>query len=218
MRVFSNSAMSVDGKLATVAHEHIQVGSAEDRRMMHVIRAQADAVVVGGQTFRNWPWPLVEDPARLHPDERRPPRDRPMINAVLTRRGVLSADAGRFPDPRVELHVFGGPELDGPAHAARFGARAHTLAEPGVGAVLDRLAEMGCKSVLVEGGGDLIFAVLRTGRLTDLFVTVAPKLIGGAAAPTVLDGPGLRADEIVDLRLTSLRRVDDELFLHYSVG
>ena len=217
MRVFSNSAMSVDGKLGTVAHDHVAIGSAEDRRFMSVLRAQADAVLVGGKTFRNWPLPLVEADGALRAED--PPADRrgPIINAVLTRSGVAQVSARRWPDPRVRLVVFGPPTLDAVAHQRALGAEVRTHDQPDVAWVLDQLEAMGCRSVLVEGGGDLIFAVLAAGRLTELFVTVAPKLIGGATAPTPLDGDGLCAEDIVNLRLSGLRRVDDELFLHYTL-
>jgi len=219
MRVFSNSAMSADGKLGTFAHDHVAIGSAEDRRRMQVLRAQADAVLVGGKTFRNWPLPLVEDPGALRPEEERGPRSRPMINAVITRRGLLDARErpGRWPDPRVELLVFTGPGVDAGAHRDRFGAELFALDDLTVDAVLRELKRRGCRSVLVEGGGDLIFAVLSAGWLDELFITLCPMLIGGASAPTPLDGPGLRADALVDLRLVDVERVDEELFLHYEV-
>lgn len=222
VRVFSNSAMSADGKIATVAHEHVAIGSAEDRRFMSVLRARADAVLVGGQTFRNWPLPLVEDPGSL--GDAPLPRPRPIVNAVLTRSGVVGAARGparradRWPDPRVRLLVFGPPGLDVQAHEQALGAEVRTRAEPDVAWVLDELGAMGCRSILVEGGGDLIFAILRAGRLHELYLTISPKLIGGALAPTPLDGEGLAAGEIVNLRLLDLRRVDDELFLHYEVA
>lgn len=213
MRVLSNTAMSADGKIGTVAHDHLAVGSAEDRRQMGVLRAQADAVLVGGQTFRSWPLPLVEDPA-IHGA-----RPRPMINAVLSRHGIAQARLrpGRWPDPRVRLVVFGPPELDPVAHQRALGAEVRTRPDPDVAWVLDELQAMGCERVLVEGGGDLIFRCLRAGRLDELYLTVAPKLIGGARAPTPVDGEGFSATTIPELRLLDLHRVDDELFLHYEV-
>lgn len=219
MRVFSNHAMSADGKIGTAAHDLVPVGSREDRRMMQVIRARADAVVVGGRTFRNWGLPLIEDPLDLGPDEQPIERAGPMVNAVLSRSGVLDARhfPGRWPTDRVRLVLFGAPGIDAEAHAERFGAEVRTRPEPDVLWVLDELQAMGCRSVLIEGGGDLMFQVLAAGRLDELYLTVAPKLIGGAAAPTPVDGAGLALSEIVDLRLLDLRRVDDELFLHYEV-
>lgn len=215
MRVFSNTAMSADGKIGTFRHDHIAVGSAEDRRVMSELRAQADVVLVGGKTFRNWPLPMIERTDHLPwPRE----RTRPLLNAVLTRRGVLAADPARWPDPRVQLLVFGGPELDGPAHERHLGAEVECTGSPGVGWVLDRLEARGCRSVLIEGGGDLIFRCLAADRLDELFITVCPLIIGGAQAPTPADGPGFDAAHLRGLRLRGARHHGDEVFLHYSVG
>ena len=215
MRVFSNTAMSADGKIGTRLHDHIAVGSAEDRRVMSELRAQADAVLVGGKTFRNWPLPMVERDEHL---PWRCARDRPIVNAVLTRRGLLSAPSDRWPDPRVDLWVLGPDGLDVDGHEQRFGARVETTSEPEVQWALARLEALGCRSVLIEGGGDLIFRCLAEGVLDELYLTVCPLIIGGAAAPTPADGRGFDAAELRRLRLLEARHHGDEVFLHYRVG
>ena len=212
MRVFSNTATSLDGRIGTVLHDHVAIGSVEDRRMMSVLRAQADAVLVGGRTFRNWPLPLVPDAAVVPPERWFHPRP---VTAVLTRAGVLDARSDRWPDPRSSLLVLGGPALDAPAHAARFGAEVETTDAPDIGWALDRLAARGCKSVLIEAGGDLIFQAIAQDRLTEVFLTLCPWVIGGVGAPSLADGAGFRADTMRRFCLVSFRREQDELFLHY---
>lgn len=216
MRVFSNTAMSLDGKIGSFRHDHVRLGSAEDLRWMSRARAMADAVLVGGATFRNWPLPLVEDAA---PDA--PQRDRPIVNAVLTRRGLLSPSGGalrsRWPDPRVSLLVLGSDGLDVAAHQAAYGAEVETVAEPTVQWALARLAARGCRSVLVEGGGDLIFQLLDADLLREMYVTLCPWVIGGAAAPSPVDGRGFLAHEMRRLVLREVRQVEQELYLHYEI-
>ena len=120
MRVVANCAISLDGRLTSAQNERSMLGSAEDRRRMAVLRAQADAVLVGGATFRTWRVPLVEQSAWL--GEPVAPRNRPLINAVLTRQGLLGFPWKRFPDPRVSVQVYG-PEAIGarPRGSARCG-------------------------------------------------------------------------------------------------
>ncbi len=208
MRVFSNTAISLDGRIGTTARDHVQVGSDEDRQRMSHLRAQADAVLVGGQTFRSWPHPMVENLE----DSR--PRSQPLINAVLTRKGlgVHCADEWR----QVELLVLAGQQAgldglaDGPATILRH-------SDPSPIWALDVLEDRGCSAVLVEGGGDLIFQLLAADRLDELYVTVCPKLIGGTGAPSLVDGLGFDAGAIRDLDLQGLERAGSELFLHYRV-
>ena len=92
--IFSNSAISLDGKLASAALERKALGSPEDRRRMVRLRDEADAILVGGQTFRTWGMPLVG----TLPHRR-------WINAVWTRQGPPTLGR-RWPHPQVELRVY----------------------------------------------------------------------------------------------------------------
>ena len=213
--VFSNTAISVDGKISTAARDRLSFGSAEDKRRMSALRARADAVLVGGNTMRTWGLPLVEDHARL---DAPPARTRPLINAVLTRKGLGAMSARRFPDPRVELLVLSGEDIDRRAHAERLGATVLTTATPSVGWAIDALAARGCRSVLVEGGGDLLAQLLAADLLDELHVTLCPLVVGGRGAPTAVDGAGFPAEALPRLRLRSCEPVGDELYLRYALS
>jgi riboflavin-specific deaminase-like protein len=208
MRVFSNTAVSLDGRIGTVDGAPVNVGSDEDRRRMGILRAKVDAVLVGGATFRMGPAPIIE-PVGLSQHGVR----RPLINAVLTRLGIASHLSGPWTEPRVALHVFGPTTLDAVAHQA-VGAEVHHADNPA--AVLDQLEAMGCRSVLVEGGGDLIFQIVAAGRLDTIHMTLAPRIIGGRGAPSLADGLGFTSDQIQAFRLADLEVVGDEIFLRYD--
>lgn len=221
VRVFSNTAMSADGKIATALRERVAFGSPEDRRRMAALRAEADAVLVGGETFRRWGLPLHEGPEDR---AERGPRSRRLINAVLTRRGVVPEDGAarerlgrRWADPQVELIILGPPTLDAEAHQSCLGAALRTAPDPSPVWALDLLAAEGCTSVLVEGGGDLLFPLVAAGRLHHLYLTLCPLLVGGVRAPTPLGGEGFAADQARRLVLCAADRVGDELFLRYEL-
>ena len=65
-------------------------------------------------------------------------------------------------------------------------------------AAMAKLADLGLRRVLVEGGGSLNFELLRLGLVDELSVFIAPLIFGGAASPTLADGAG-------DLRLNLKR-------------
>lgn len=207
MRVVSNTAVSLDGRIGTKGEHSFNVASDEDRRRMGLLRAKADAVLVGGRTFRVGPQLIVE-PAEL----RRKGVRRPLINAVLTRIGVASFIGDEWQGANAVLHVFG-PNLDQEAHRSR-GATVHTVAEPIE--VLDALEAMGCQLVLVEGGGDLIFQLVAKDRIDSLYLTLAPRIIGGVGAPSLADGEGFTPQTIRNFRLVDMEQVGDELFLQYD--
>jgi riboflavin biosynthesis pyrimidine reductase len=85
------------------------------------------------------------------------------------------------------------------------------------GELLQRLGERGADRVLVEGGGETNAAFVAAGLVDEVYVTIAPALLGGSGAPTPVDGDGFGLGEKRRLHLLSVNRVDDELFCHYVV-
>jgi riboflavin biosynthesis pyrimidine reductase len=217
MHVFTNTAMSADGKIGTWRFDHVAIGSVTDRRFMSVLRARADAVVVGGRTFRNWPLPLVPDEDAIaalrrdgFPDTDHPPlAGRTWWNVVVTRTLDVPR-AGRFyEDPRVRplfLSSTAG-EVEGEIE----------VGDVTIPWILERLEARGVRSVLVEAGGDLLFQFFDAGAVDSMYVTVCPLLVGGRDAPTPLDGQGFTAEQVRKLRLGACHRWGEELFCRYDV-
>jgi diaminohydroxyphosphoribosylaminopyrimidine deaminase/5-amino-6-(5-phosphoribosylamino)uracil reductase len=66
-----------------------------------------------------------------------------------------------------------------------------------------RLAALDVTAVLVEGGGTLGWGFVAAGLVDRVVTFVAPRLLGGAGAPTPVEGTGLplgRALQRVNLR------------------
>jgi riboflavin biosynthesis pyrimidine reductase len=79
-------------------------------------------------------------------------------------------------------------------------------------ALLGSLREEGVRALLCEGGPTLHGALQAAGLVDELFLTVAPKLVGGKA-PRILEGEALPAT--ADLDLAWLLEHDGELFSRY---
>jgi riboflavin biosynthesis pyrimidine reductase len=62
---------------------------------------------------------------------------------------------------------------------------------------------------MVEGGGTLIAEFIRLGLADELQVYIAPKLFGGATAPTLVDGNGWPESEAKRLKLVDARVLDE---------
>jgi len=207
-RVLCNMAASIDGKIAPTRRDgpFAMSRGLEDGRRMRALRSRSDAVVIGATNLR------VDDPDLM------PSR----LRVVVTR-------SGDRVDPGAKMF---GPALGGEAivaHASTMpeGTRAllrphATLLELGASEVdLGRLVawlgtERGCRVVLCEGGGVLNAALLSARALDELHVTVVPRLLGGALAPTIVEGPGGPPDTFPDAELAAVERIGDELFLSYT--
>lgn len=209
MKVVSNTACSIDGRINTRERRFTMLGSAADHRRMSRLRAQADAVLVGGATFRNWPHPALPDPPDLPAlGERRP------YTVVVSRTLDVPVTAAFLAEPRFRplfLTTTRAPRESFPAECEAFDGD-----DVPVPWILERLAARGVQRLLVEAGGDLLFQFLAAGALDEMHVTLLPLAIGGDA-PTLVGGPGFDLATMKRLALLDCEREGDELFLHYAV-
>jgi riboflavin biosynthesis pyrimidine reductase len=204
MRVVSNSAISLDGRLNTREGRFTLLGSAHDHARMEQLRDQADAVLVGGGTFRNWP----------HPSLPGTPRATPIWNVVVTRTLNIPLNPDFLTEPRIRplfLTCAAAVPPDFPAEV-----EAHPGDDLPVPWIIDTLRRRGVENLLVEAGGDLIFQFLAADALDELNVTLCPLVIGGDT-PSLAGGPGFTHEGMRRLQLLAAEQVGDELFLRYAV-
>jgi len=203
-------AMSLDGKIATRTGESRWITGAKARVEAHRMRRDADAVLVGVGTV------IADDPAltvrhvRAHrrplcvvadSKARTPPGakvcagERPPLIAVTMEAAPQDVQALR--EAGAEVLTF--PDRDGKVDLA---------------ALLQELGEREVASVLVEGGGELIASFIERDLADKLVVFIAPKIIGGAEAPTAVEGTGIAAiEQAWPLRDVRCRRVGDDLMI-----
>lgn len=209
MRVISNTAISLDGRINTRDDLPPALGTPHDLGRMRLLRGQADAVLLGGATFRHWPIASLPDPEVLAG------RSEPYWNVIVTRSGriqprdsflaerrmrpLLLTVAGHEPAPfPVETEVYPGADVPVPW-------------------ILETLARRGVKTLLVEAGGDLLFQFLAADAIDEVYVTLCPLVIGGAQTASLADGAGFTLQQMRRLRLNRVEQVGDELYLHYLV-
>ncbi len=203
MKVILNVAMTIDGKIDSVARQGASISSDDDWERVDRLRAAQDAIIVGGRT-------LLDDDPRL-----------------LVKSATLRAErvaAGFSPDP-VKVGIISEATLSvnsrfmtvGAAPIVIFtsqrtsetqlttlrdeGAQVYVLGETRVNlaTALKTLAEQGIENVMVEGGGSLNAALLAKGLINEVQVYIAPLIFGGATAPTLADGEGILAGIKLDL-------------------
>ena len=212
MKVVSNTAISLDGRINTRERRFAFFGSERDHARMSRLRAEADAVLVGGATFRNWPHRGAarrgrsRSAARPAVERGRQPLARPAARRRLLRRAGDPAAAAR-PAPRRS------PGAPCPRRRGRrlAGRRRRTCRSPGS---LEQLARRGVEHLLVEAGGDLLFQFIAADAIDEMYLTLCPLVVGGDA-PSLADGAGFDLAELRRLRLVAAEPVGDEVFLHY---
>ena len=86
-------------------------------------------------------------------------------------------------------------------------------------AMLESLLGLGIRKAMLEGGGTIIAEFFRLDLVDELMVYIAPRIFGGASAPTLADGLGFLPEQVPLLRLEAAEEFDDDggVFLHYLV-
>jgi 2,5-diamino-6-(ribosylamino)-4(3H)-pyrimidinone 5'-phosphate reductase len=214
-----NMVSTLDGR-AAVAGRAAGIGTPTDRLLMRQLRAQADAVMVGAGTLRAEALTPTVPESYTAARRARGQTSQPL--------GVLVSNSGRLPLARryFERIDFGrvlitsaaGAAAVEPAIAANL--RLIVAGETAVDlptALATLRAELGVRWLLCEGGPTLNHGLLSAGLVDELFVTLAPKLVGGGG-PTIVEGEAFSPDTPGGLRLLALHADGDELYLRYRIG
>jgi diaminohydroxyphosphoribosylaminopyrimidine deaminase/5-amino-6-(5-phosphoribosylamino)uracil reductase len=167
------AAMTLDGKLATVARESQWITSEAAREKSLALREEHDAIVVGGGTVR-------ADNPRL--------TRRLGLSQTQWTRVVLDGD-GDVP-PHSQLLTDGGRTILFTSNpAAHSGPEIVPIeGRPDLAQVFAELHTRGIRSVLVEGGAIVHAEVIRQGLWQKMVLFVAPMIVGGGEAPSIFSG------------------------------
>jgi len=219
--VYINMAMTVDGKITSAQREYPRFTSDLDRTTMDRLRAEADAIVVGAGTLRADDPPLHVRDSGMRAYRESLGKSGEPLRVVVTASGAIDRSSRFFSDEAGGARIVATVEtVDAELLAAlRERAEVWQLGREDVDLrrLLDRLADRGVRRVLLEGGGELNWRFVRDGLADELYVTIAPALLGGREAPTLLEGGGFPMAAQQKLRLLELRREGDEIYCRYAL-
>lgn len=215
--VMINMVATADGR-ATLAGRAGPIGNQADRELFHQLRTRADAVMAGAGTVRAEHYGrLVRDPALREQRARDGLAPDPLAVVVSGRLDLPAAAVPLLRDADSTVVVLTASPGELPAAAARVEyVRAGTAAVDLRAALRELRTRFGIRSILCEGGPTLNAALLADGLVDELFLSVAPKLVGGPAPLTIVEGgPDLAP---ADMELVSLLESEGHLFARYRLA
>jgi 2,5-diamino-6-(ribosylamino)-4(3H)-pyrimidinone 5'-phosphate reductase len=205
------AAMTLDGKIATRSGDS-RISSSFDLEKLHRLRSRTDAVMVGrGTQLSDNPRLTVRrisgrNPVRIVVDSlaRTSPNSR-----ILSRGGgrTIIAASKRAPEARVNRLRSKGAKI------IRCGNQHVDLRK-----LLTILHSLGIRDLLLEGGGKLNWSMLTEKLVDEIQVTIAPRVVGGEKATTLVEGFGVgRMSHAIRLSKLKVTRNGNELVLSYRV-
>ena len=214
MRIIGCLATTLDGKIASAHNLRARFGSPADLAHLLTVRNQADAILCGGETFRQHMGIRMGNA-----------QDRPPMQVILTRQFNLPPDAGLFTKstqytPAIPILIVS-PEPAPSSIRERYPAHVEWLStgeQNPVPLILKFLAQKEISTVTVEGGGHIINLFLQAQALNEFYLTLCPLLLGGQNDPTLVTGPGFSVAEAPRTEVLSAEWKGQELYLHLKIN
>lgn len=201
------SAISLDGKTATVTGESKWITGEEARNDVHQYRHQHDAILVGVNTLIKDNPTLTtrlasggKNPVRIILDTHlRTPKNANVIIDHLARTWIITAETtnsnlvSEYRELGIEIIKLSGEHIS-------------------IHEMLKVIAEKGITSLFVEGGSEVHGSFLKEHAFQQVITYIAPKLIGGKQAPTSFGGEGIeKMTEIMSLKIKEVAMVGDDI-------
>lgn len=213
MRIIACFAATLDGKIGSAHNLRDRVGTRADLEHLLNVRNQADAVLCGGETFRQSSGIRKGSQQDVAP-----------LQVILTRRFDLPPEASLFKksalsDPPVPILIVS-PQPAPESIKSQYPPHVEWLcAGEGnpVPVVLETLGTKGIQTLMMEGGGHIMNLFLQERAVQELYLTVCPLLLGGQNDPALVSGPGFRVAEAPRTEVLKADWQGQELYLHLKI-
>jgi diaminohydroxyphosphoribosylaminopyrimidine deaminase/5-amino-6-(5-phosphoribosylamino)uracil reductase len=202
-------AMTLDGKIATATGHSAWVTGEAARTYVHHLRAQCGAVIVGTNTVRR------DDPQLTSHQVGDASIPNPM-RVIMSRSLQLPRVAQLWQTDVAPTLVFTEQDPNHEIVQCLTDNQVEVLHLPSVTpqTVLDVLFERGLMTVLWECGGTLSAQAIAAGCVQKVLAFVAPKIVGGQAAPSPIGDLGLsQMTEALTLERITLKAIDRDFLI-----
>lgn len=233
MKIILNAATSIDGKIATVNGD-TKISSVLDLKRVHGLRRETDVILVGISTVINDD-PLLtirygmnkkgtKNPIRIIIDSKaRIPLHSKIVktaNQIETRLVVTSKapskNLKKLEERGLKIIVLDqGTKED---RENRENKRKDNREKVDLKKLFNQLEKEGISNVLVEGGGEINWSIIKDNLFDEMIITISPLIIGGKKAISLVGGEGYKTiNESVKIKLSRIQKKSNgEIILYYK--
>lgn len=219
--VYLCTGMSLDGKISNFKKECSAISSCDDREMLYDCRVDADAVMVGGNTLR-----LDDSGLTVKSEERRQKRIslgktiEPTKVVVISDANDLKTEGDFFDKGEGEKIVFTTSQTS----KEKIGemkkkAKVFVVGEKRVDIekALEILSEEGVKTLMVEGGGELIASLFEKDLVDEINLKIGNLILGGRDSATFVDGEGFDALNAKKVEFVEIKQGETSIIIKARV-
>lgn len=211
--VLLKTAMTLDGKIATQTGDSRWVSGEISRKKVHKLRHRLMGIMVGINTV------LKDNP---HLDCREEGDVRQPVKIIVDSSLRTPLDAALLEnDADVIIATTSQPSNELKQKYVAKGVKIIVAGERRVDLALlmQELGDEGIDSILLEGGATLNASALQAGIVDEVWTFVAPKIIGGAVAPTSVGGEGiLMMKDALELKSMTVEQSGEDWLLKGKIG
>ncbi len=213
--VILNSAMTLDGKITTKTGSS-EISGSDDLLRVHKLRKDLDSIMVGINTVivddprlsvHKIPAEKSDNPLRVIIDSKaRTPLNSRILNdeaptliAVTEKASYENIQALKDKAANVDVLIIGEDRVNLPT-------------------LMNELFQRGMRTLMLEGGSTLNYSMIQEGLVDEVRVCIAPMIIGGVKAKTLVGGEGVNyMNEACKLKLKKNYTLGKDLVLEYIV-
>ena len=186
MYVILNAAMSIDGKISTRKNDSA-ISSKLDLVRVHKLRSTVDGIMIGISTvleddpmlnvrysttgMKNPTRIIIDSKARIPLNSRIIDSSNKIQTIIAVTHNASSRKINEIQKKGAQVLVYGNGKVN-------------------LRNLFQQLEKKGLKKIIVEGGGEINWSVLKLGLVNELVVTISPVVIGGRDAKTLVEGKG----------------------------
>ncbi|HEX2925628.1 MAG TPA: bifunctional diaminohydroxyphosphoribosylaminopyrimidine deaminase/5-amino-6-(5-phosphoribosylamino)uracil reductase RibD [Ruminiclostridium sp.] len=211
--VIMKTAMTLDGKIASVSGDSKWVSGEDSRNYVHFIRDRVSSIMVGVNTV------IKDNPSlttRLASEEGRDP-----VRVVVDSTGRIPLDSKVVKSSSKAALILATTNrinIDKEEQLLSQGVKIIKTSDNNgrvnLNELMQELYKLEIDSVLLEGGGTLNFSAIEAGIVNKIMSFISPKIIGGSSAMTPVAGNGIKSmSEAVPLKDIQVRMFERDVLI-----
>jgi 2,5-diamino-6-(ribosylamino)-4(3H)-pyrimidinone 5'-phosphate reductase len=210
--VILNSAMTLDGKIATKTGSS-EISGKEDLLRVHELRMNVDAIMVGINT-------VITDNPRLTVHKILAKKQDNPLRVVIDSKArtpissrILNSDAPTVIAVTETANSERVKNLNKIGEVLICGKDIVDLDD-----LMIKLSSKGVETMMLEGGSTLNYSMLMAGLVSEVRVCIAPMISGGKEAKTLADGLGVNyMKDSIKLKLKKSYMLGEDIIVEYDV-